>query len=133
MGDNSRGAPAAGLPAALILFAHGSRDLEWAMPFRAVQNRITQQRPELAVELAFLELMDPSLPAAVERVVTSGRQRVTIAPLFMAQGAHVRRDLAQIVVELKRRHMNVEFKVLPAAGEVDTVIDAMCAWLAAAS
>lgn len=120
-------------PAALILFAHGSRDPEWAMPFRSVQNKIAKQRPELAVELAFLELMQPSLPAAVDRVVASGRQRVTIAPLFMAQGAHLRRDLAQIVADLERRHTTVKFKVLPAAGEVDAVIDAMSAWLAAKS
>ena len=118
---------------ALILFAHGSREPEWAAPFRTLQKETAARRRDVAVELAFLELMQPSLHDAVDRLVAAGRGHITIAPLFMAQGAHLKQDLAQAMRELRKRHADVQFKLLPAAGEVDAIIDATSTWLAANS
>ena len=115
---------------ALVLFAHGSRDPEWARPFTAVQHRVAARKPDVAVELAFLELMKPTLPEAADRLVESGCTRITIAPLFMAQGAHLKRDLAALMTDIRARHGDVELTLLPALGEVDSVIDAMSTWLA---
>jgi sirohydrochlorin cobaltochelatase len=115
---------------ALVLFAHGSRDPDWAAPFRTVQQRVAAKNPELAVELAFLEVMKPTLPEATDALVASGCPRMTIAPLFMAQGAHLKRDLARLMSEIRERHPGLELSLLPAAGEIDSVIDAMSAWLA---
>ena len=114
---------------ALILFAHGSRDPQWAEPFCAIQRKLAAKKPELAVELAFLEIMRPSLPEAVDRLSASGHTHFTIAPLFMAQGAHLKRDLAELLAKLKERHPAIELALLPAAGEVDQVLDAIGAWL----
>jgi sirohydrochlorin cobaltochelatase len=126
------GTGASGPPkSALVLFAHGSRDPQWAAPLTAVQDRIRRQRPSLAVELAYLDLMQPSLADAVGNLAASGRQRITIAPLFMAEGAHLSRDLAQMVAHLRKRHPDVKFRLLPAIGEVDAVIEAMSTWIAA--
>ena len=88
-------------------------------------------KPGLAVELAFLEMMQPSLPDAVDALVASGRDRITIAPLFMAQGAHLKKDLARLATDLRERHPCLELSLLPAAGEVESVIEAMSEWLAA--
>ena len=118
---------------ALILFAHGSREPEWAAPFRTLQKETAARRRDVAVELAFLEFMQPSLRDAVDRLVAAGRGHITIAPLFMAQGAHLKQDLAQAMRELRKRHADVQFKLLPAAGEVDAIIDATSTWLAANS
>ena len=115
---------------AVVLFAHGSRDPQWVHPFRVVQEKLAAQRPELAVELAFLEFMQPSLPEAVNRLATAGHGRITIAPLFMAQGAHMKRDLEGLAAGLRARHAGIEIKVLPAAGEAGPVLDAISAWLA---
>ena len=114
---------------ALILFAHGSRDPEWAAPFRAVQRRVAAKKPELSVELAFLEIMKPSLPEAVDRLAAPGSMHVTVAPLFMAQGAHLKRDLAALLEKVNERHPAVELALLPALGEVDELTQAIAAWL----
>jgi len=118
---------------ALILFAHGSREPEWAAPFRTLQKETAARRRDVAVELAFLEFMQPSLHEAVDGLVAAGRGHITIAPLFMAQGAHLKQDLAQSMRELRKRYADVQFKLLPAAGEVDAIIDATSTWLAANS
>ncbi|HQC73311.1 MAG TPA: cobalamin biosynthesis protein CbiX, partial [Candidatus Competibacteraceae bacterium] len=39
---------------ALILFAHGARDPEWANPMRRVQAVVRQRMSTVPVELAFL-------------------------------------------------------------------------------
>jgi len=117
--------------AALVLFAHGSRDSEWAAPFAAIQDKVRRQRPELTVELAYLDLMHPSLPEAIQKLVSSGRRRIAIAPLFMGQGAHLRQDLARLVTEARARHADIKIKLLPAIGEVEAVMEAMSTWIAA--
>jgi sirohydrochlorin cobaltochelatase len=117
------------MKSALVLFAHGSRDPDWAAPFREIQTRVRSQTPEVEVELAFLELMQPSLPDAVERLVLSGNRQITVAPLFMAQGAHLKRDLSKLIAELRETHAGITFRLLPAAGEAERVIDALSAWL----
>ena len=114
----------------LVLFAHGSRDPGWADPFRAVQRKVSSKKPALTVELAFLQLMEPSLTEVVDRLVASRHTRLTIAPLFMAEGAHLKRDLAELMTRLQERHGRLQLKLLPAAGEVDAVLDAISTWAA---
>ncbi len=46
---------------ALILFAHGARDPEWAEPLRRVQAAIRWRLDSVPVELAFIEFMAPNL------------------------------------------------------------------------
>jgi sirohydrochlorin cobaltochelatase len=122
---------AGGNRSALVLFAHGSRDLEWAAPLRSIQEKIRRQRPTLAVELAYLEFMTPSLPDVLQALVASGKRRIAIAPLFMAQGAHLREDLSGLVAAARARHPDVKIKLLPAIGEVEPIIEAMSIWIAA--
>ena len=46
----------------LLLFAHGARDPQWALPFEAVAQRCRAARGADRVALAFLEFMTPALP-----------------------------------------------------------------------
>ncbi len=114
---------------ALILFAHGSRDPQWAAPFRAVREKIATARPQLMIELAFLEFMQPALPEAIDRLAAAGHGRLVIAPLFMAQGAHLKRDLMKLLSEAVTRHPEIDIELLPAAGEADPVLDAIGDWV----
>jgi sirohydrochlorin cobaltochelatase len=115
---------------ALILFAHGSRDPRWAEPFRAIQRKVSAKKPHVTVELAFLELMEPKLAEVVDRLSGAGHTRVTIAPLFMAEGAHLKRDLTQLMRILQERHARLELRLLPPAGEDEAVLDAISTWAA---
>ena len=117
------------MTAALVLFAHGSRDPQWAAPFHSVKARIAAVRPELRVELAFLEFMQPTLSDAADSLAASGHRRLVIAPLFMAQGAHLKRDLAVVMDAVRERHPDMKLGLLPAAGEVEAVLDGIADWL----
>jgi sirohydrochlorin cobaltochelatase len=113
----------------VVLFAHGSRDPQWAAPFREIEKRVAAASPQSAVTLAFLETMSPTLPQAVDALVARGCDRITVAPLFMAQGAHLKRDLAALADAARTRHPQVNLETLPAAGEAPGVMDAIAAWV----
>ena len=109
----------------LLLFAHGARDPRWAAPFEDVARRVRERDPSLAVQLAFLEFMAPSLREAGEMLVGAGCTRVDVVPLFLGAGGHVRKDLPELLAELSAAHPRVQWHLQRAIGEVDSVIDAM--------
>jgi sirohydrochlorin cobaltochelatase len=114
---------------ALVLFAHGARDAQWSEPFRAMQKAVASRRPDLTVQLAFLEIMEPALADCVARLAGDGHGRIVIAPLFLAQGGHLKKDLPRLLKELGARHPAADISVLPPIGEVTELLDAMSEWL----
>jgi sirohydrochlorin cobaltochelatase len=114
---------------AIILFAHGARDPQWAEPFQRIQALVSHALPGIAVELAFLERMTPDLAEAVSRVVKSGAMSVTVVPLFLGAGGHVKEDVAALVRDLERQHTKLEFQVTSPIGEDDELVRAIAQWV----
>lgn len=79
--------------------------------------------------LAFLDLMTPPLEAAIEALVADGAQHVTVVPVFMAQGGHVKRDVPLILDALRARYPAVTIALTPPVGESDVVVDAIARWV----
>jgi len=118
---------------AIILFAHGARDPGWAEPFRKIKRALEARRPGVTVELAFLELMEPGLPDAVAKLALARHRSITVAPLFMAQGGHLKNDLPKILDALRAEHPGVKIELLPAIGDVDAILEAIAGWLVGAT
>jgi len=114
---------------ALILFAHGARDAQWSEPFRAIRQAVATRRPDLTVELACLELMQPALGDCIAQLVRDGHTRITVAPLFLAQGGHLKRDLPRLLKDLSARHAAVKISALSPIGEVTELLNAISEWL----
>ena len=114
---------------AIILFAHGARDPEWAAPFGLIQQQLQAARPDVLVLVAFQEFMAPSLDAAVAQSAAQGAQRIVLVPLFMAQGGHLKRDLPLLVEQVRRRHPQLELQVLPAIGDAPEILQAIADWV----
>ena len=112
---------------AVILFAHGAREPEWAQPFEGILDRL--RAAGMTVELAFLEIMSPSLEEAAARLAGKGAQTVVIVPLFLAQGAHLRRDMPAMVEKIRKRHAKTEFRVTAALGEAPEIVAAITDWV----
>jgi sirohydrochlorin cobaltochelatase len=112
---------------ALILFAHGSRDPEWASPLQRVRALVRAQAPALRVELAFLEFIAPNLQDSVETLVDEGFERIVVLPMFIAQGGHLKRDLPLLLDELRALHPQIRFEQAAALGEADRMVQAMAA------
>lgn len=113
---------------ALILFGHGARDAEWATPFKHLQTLLRAQS-DLVVECAFLELMSPSLPEAVSALANAGITHIAIAPIFIAQGGHLKSDLAKLLGTLHVQYPDVKFTLMPALGEAEPILNSIAQWL----
>jgi sirohydrochlorin cobaltochelatase len=113
------------MPAGLVLFAHGARDARWAEPFERLRARVARAAPEAHVILAYLEFMSPDLAAAAGTLCAAGCRKVTLVPVFLGQGGHVRNDLPQLLQGAAARHPECEFRLAGAAGEDDAVLDAI--------
>ena len=117
------------MSSAILLFAHGARDPAWALPFKAIQTAVAAASPDQKVELAYLELMTPSLPDTAEKLIAEGVNSITVVPLFMAQGGHLKKDLPVLLDSLRAQHPSVCVTLTPAIGDVPELTQAIAQWV----
>jgi sirohydrochlorin cobaltochelatase len=118
------------LSRAIILFAHGAREPSWAEPILRIKAMVAERRPEARVEAAFLERLQPSLPEAVSRLASLGADRIDVYPLFMAPSGHLRREVPELVQEIRAAHPGIEVRLAPPMGDAASVLEAIADWAA---
>ena len=111
--------------AAVILFAHGARDPEWANPMRRVRAALLAQQPALRVELAFLEFMAPTLVDCAGALAAEGFTAIAVVPMFIAQGGHLKNDVPLLLDGVRAAHPGLRIALAPPVGEAEAVIQAM--------
>ena len=110
----------------IILFAHGSREPQWARPLESLAAVVARKSGE-PVRLAYLELMQPALGEAIESLQREGVQSIRIVPVFLASGRHLREDLPRLAAEARGKFPGLKIDVEPPIGEQPSVIDAIAA------
>jgi sirohydrochlorin cobaltochelatase len=113
---------------AIVLFAHGARDPSWAEPFQRIVSRLRSNHPGTHVELAFLETMRPSLVDAMAGLAAGGYERVTVIPLFLAQGGHLKEDLPRMIDGIRRHYPSLRIEVTSAIGDSEALTNAIADW-----
>ena len=110
---------------AIVLFGHGARDARWREPFNRLAALWRAQQPDIQVELAFLELMQPSLAEAITSLVSSGASKIVVVPVFFGQGGHLRNDFPVLLDACKEQFPNIALSATPAVGEDEAVLQAI--------
>jgi sirohydrochlorin cobaltochelatase len=110
---------------AIILFAHGARDPNWAQPFARLSAELARRLPGERIALAYLEFMQPALDDCAAELYAEGVRALRIVPVFLGVGGHLRNDLPPLVEALKARHPGLAVRVDPAIGEQPGVISAI--------
>ncbi|MFA1701298.1 sirohydrochlorin chelatase [Mycobacterium intracellulare] len=77
----------------LVLTAHGSRDPRSGANAEAVADRLRRMRPDLDVQLAFLELNAPNFVDVLAGLPDS--RHAVVAPLLLASAYHARLDIPE--------------------------------------
>ena len=95
----------------LIVFAHGSRIESANEGVRAVSRDLARLGSFRHIEPAFLELGQPDLAGAVDRLAAQGVSKIIVIPYFLTLGIHLERDLPQIVAGLTAKHPGIEITV----------------------
>lgn len=91
-------------------------------------DRLRTAQPQVRVELAFLELMAPRLADAVGELAGEGIRRITLVPLFLAQGGHLKEDLPKLLEDIRIRHPAVRIDVTAAIGDSESLTNAIADW-----
>lgn len=110
---------------AMILFGHGARDSRWREPFDCLVQLWQAQHPNTPVELAFLEMMQPSLEEAVSSLSLKGVTQITVVPVFFGQGGHLRNDFPVLLEACQQQYPNITLSATPAVGEDLAVLQAI--------
>lgn len=95
---------------ALIIIAHGSRRQESNDEVRQLAEQIEQRATAqfASVSCAYLELAEPSIPAAIEQAINAGAVELHLVPYFLSAGRHVAHDIPEIVAEKRHQHPDID-------------------------
>ena len=110
---------------AIILFGHGARDARWREPFDRLADLWRVQHAGTAVQLAFLEMMQPSLEEAVTALSEQGATQIVVVPVFFGQGGHLRNDFPVLLTACQEKFPEILLSATPAVGEDKAVLQAI--------
>ena len=110
---------------AIILFGHGARDARWREPFDRLAKLWQEQHPGTPVQLAFLEMMQPSLQEAVTSLAGKGATEIVVLPVFFGQGGHLRNDFPVLLSACQDNFPEIKLSATPAVGEDEAVLQAI--------
>ncbi len=101
---------------ALIALAHGSRDPRSAASITALTEQVSCMRPDLRVETAFLDLVEPSFDQVVDRLVAEGHGEIVVVPLLLTDAFHATVDVPEVVDTAQRRHPGLRIAITKVLG-----------------
>lgn len=110
---------------AILLVDHGSRRAEANAQLGALAERVRVRRPEVVVELAHLELVEPTLTQGIEACVEAGAEEIAVVPYFLGPGRHTQEDIPRQIDDARARHPGVVFRIGEPLGLHDRLIDAL--------
>lgn len=101
---------------AVIILGHGSRSGDADSAIRKVADEVRSSGRYAVVEHAFLQYAPPAPGDVLQRCIGQTVDRVVIVPFFLQAGAHVTRDIPDLLEEARRRYPAVEIVVTDYVG-----------------
>jgi sirohydrochlorin ferrochelatase len=94
---------------ALLIAAHGSRDVSGIAEFWAFAEAWGRLRPDRPWSAGFLEFERPTIGEAIDGLVAQGARRITVVPAMLMAAGHVKNDVPSEIEEGRQRHPGVTF------------------------
>ncbi len=115
----------------LLLVAHGSRRTESNNEVRQVTEALRQKVGDrfMAVECAFLELAEPSIPDGIECCIRQGGEIVEVIPYFLSAGRHVAEDIPEQVAIKRREYPDIDIRVTTYLGAAEAIPEVLLSLL----
>lgn len=110
---------------AIVLFAHGSPDPDWHTHIRSVETRILNSTTGIEVCSAYLGHTEPDLKQAISYLADKNITHVTITPLFLGVGKHLKEDLPTLANEVQMSFPSIKISIQPPIGEHPQLIELM--------
>lgn len=99
---------------ATIILNHGSRNEESNKQFKSLISQINKKNSKIYG--AFLEYGKPKFERVVKEIINRNIIEITIFPLFLFGGYHVREDIPEKIIELKDQYPELNFTLMEPLG-----------------
>jgi sirohydrochlorin ferrochelatase len=110
---------------AVLIAGHGSRDPEGIAEFLGLARHFRDLRPDVPVEIAFLEFARPTIQEGIDRLVQKGARTVVVLPGVLMAAGHAKNDMASEVRVARQRYPQVDFR-MGSALDVDASLLQLC-------
>jgi len=89
---------------AVLLIGHGTRLTAGVTEFQHLANQLQQALPDRTCLTGFLELVEPSVPDALEKLRQQGFRHITALPALLMAAGHVKNDLPVLLKIFQDAH-----------------------------
>ena len=107
---------------ALLVIGHGSRDPAGVAEYWQFVDLVTRTA-DVPVGGGFIELAEPDLDTAVDKLVADGTEHIVAVPLVLLGAGHMKLDGPAALERGRRRHPGVRFDYARALGIHPLVLD----------
>lgn len=80
----------------VLLVGHGSR-LPYGKDVVSKLGEMYRQNSDYLVEVGFMNMNKPSIPAAINSLAKQGVEKIIVTPVFLAHGVHTKQDIPHIL------------------------------------
>jgi len=101
---------------ALIALAHGSRDPRSKATIEALVAETRQMRPDLRIEVAFLDHVRPSFETAVNKLVRAHYEEIVVVPLLLSEAFHAKVDVPEVIARATASHPGLQIRATKVLG-----------------
>ena len=95
----------------VIVFTHGSRVKEGNEIMVRLVDKLRSRLGYDLVEPCFMELSEPTIPSAIEKLVVRGCNHIFGYAFFLVPGRHLQQDIPAIIEEALKNHRGVTYEI----------------------
>jgi len=92
---------------AILIAGHGSRDPDGVAEFLDLARHCRAHRPEVPLEIGFLEFARPTIQEGMDRLVRQGAKTIVVLPAVLMAAGHAKNDMASEVRRARLRYPNL--------------------------
>ena len=101
---------------ALLIVDHGSRREEANQMLHGIADILRQKRPHLIVQIAHMELAEPTIGQGIAACVREGATEIVVHPYMLSPGRHATQDIPRMATEVAAEHPGVTIRVTAPLG-----------------
>ena len=95
---------------ALLIVGHGSKSLDAVNAFEKLVAFIKEKKRYEIVTGAHMELAEPGITETVDEIAKQDPEMIVIAPYFLYEGMHIKKDIPEMIEEMRIKYPGIKFK-----------------------
>lgn len=103
-------------PTAVVIVDHGSKRAESNLMLNQFVQLYKQITKRPIVEVAHMEIAQPSIAQAIKQCRDQGAVNIVIAPYFLSKGRHIQDDIPALVQEARQLYPDVTLTIAEPIG-----------------